>query len=102
MYLLIDECCGKGLVVVASEEGHVAQRTIETAELGRGATDAAIFAFSRTHRATLVTINQGDFIDLANTVEECPGIILLPAAHGMEVARLFRMVLRATSKMISS
>jgi hypothetical protein len=34
MYLLLDECCGKALVAVAKEAGHLAQRTIEVPALG--------------------------------------------------------------------
>ena len=90
MYLLIDECCGKGLVSVAEAAGHVAQRTVEIAKLGRGASDADIFAFAAAHRAIVVTINQGDFIQLSNRAMTRTGLILLPDAHGSELARIFR------------
>jgi hypothetical protein len=29
MFLLLDECCGKGLVQIAEDRGHTAQRTVE-------------------------------------------------------------------------
>ncbi|MGC2201718.1 MAG: DUF5615 family PIN-like protein [Stellaceae bacterium] len=97
MYLLVDECCGKSLVAVAQREGHVAQRSIEIGELGRGASDANIFAFARANGAVIVTINQGDFIDLAARASDRPGIILLPPARGLVLAKLFGTALRAAA-----
>jgi predicted nuclease of predicted toxin-antitoxin system len=97
MYLLIDECCGKGLVAVARSAGHVAQRSIEVEELGRGAQDADIFAFARANGAVVVTINQGDFLKLAGRTFEHPGIIVLPSARGSVLARLFAAGLRAAA-----
>jgi predicted nuclease of predicted toxin-antitoxin system len=93
MYLLIDECCGKGLVAVARSAGHVAQRSIEVAKLGRGAPDTDIFSFARANTAVIVTINQGDFLKLARRTFERPGIIVLPSARGSVLARVFATAL---------
>ena len=82
------------------KRGHVAQRTVEVAELGRGATDAAIFDFARKHGAVVVTINQGDFIALATNVPDPPSIILLPAARGPELCKLLRIILRAAGSFV--
>lgn len=97
MYLLIDECCGKALVAVAHSEGHVAQRSVEVAELGRGAADADIFAFALANHAVIVTINQGDFVDLAARTSDRPGIILLPSTRGSVLAKMFGMALRCAA-----
>ena len=65
LYRLLDECCPKSLVGIAGGLGHTAQRTLAIAELGRQATDAAIFAFAGEARAIVVTVNAGDFLVLA-------------------------------------
>ena len=93
MFLLIDECCGKGLSAAAESQNHVAQRTVDTPGLGQGATDADIFAFAAEAGAVVVTINQADFIKLAGLSVPSCGLILLPALRGMELTRLFRSVL---------
>jgi predicted nuclease of predicted toxin-antitoxin system len=102
MYLLIDECCGKGLASVAEAAGHVAQRTIEVAQLGRGATDADIFGFAATHEAVVVTINQGDFIRLSGETARGAGLILLPAARGAELTKVFRAGLPAAATILAA
>lgn len=95
MYLLLDECCPRSLVGVASDLGHTAQRTLEIAGLGRQATDAAIFAFACAVRGTVVTVNAGDFLALAARVPNHPGLILLPSRTPAETGRLFRQALAA-------
>ena len=93
MYLLIDECCGKGLVAVAHRLGHTAQRSREVAALGRGADDRTIFEFARGNGAVFVTINRTDYMALAAYGRDHPGVIVLPSVVGRELARLFRRVL---------
>lgn len=101
MYLLIDECCGKGLVRVAEELGHTAQRTKEVVGLGPGATDGDIFDFVRTNGATFVTINRADFVDLAAYGRDHFGVIVLPSALGHDLARLFRTLLPFAEQVFS-
>jgi len=93
MYLVIDECCGKKLGPIAEDQGHAAQRSVEVAQLGRGASDADIFAFAAANGAVIVTINQGDFLALAEKGGSRPGLILLPSLRGADLARLFRTAL---------
>jgi predicted nuclease of predicted toxin-antitoxin system len=95
MYLVIDECCGKKLKPLAEDQGHSAQRSIEVAQLGQGASDADIFAFAAASGAVLVTINQGDFRALSMQVDPRPGLVLLPSLRGAELAKLFKTVLPA-------
>jgi predicted nuclease of predicted toxin-antitoxin system len=95
VYLVIDECCGKKLGPIAEGHGHVAQRSVEVAQLGPGASDADIFAFAKANGAVVVTINQGDFLALAKRTDRRPGLILLPPLRGAELARLFRTTLSA-------
>lgn len=95
MYLVIDECCGKKLGPIAEDQGHAAQRSVEVAQLGQGASDAAIFAFAAATGAVVVTINQDDFLALAKRADPRPGLILLPSLRGAELAKLFRTVLPA-------
>jgi predicted nuclease of predicted toxin-antitoxin system len=102
MFLLIDECCGKGLVSVAEAAGHVAQRTIEVAQLGRGASDADIFGFAAAHGAVVVTINQGDFVNLSGRAARGAGLILMPNARGTELARIFRAGLPAAAMILAA
>lgn len=102
MYLLIDECCGKGLASVAGAAGHVAQRTIEITQLGRGISDADIFGFAAAHEAVVVTINQGDFIRLSVRAVRRAGLILLPSARGTELARIFRAGLPAAVTILAA
>lgn len=103
MYLLIDECCGKGLVSVAESLGHTAQRTREIGALGPGAPDRDIFAFARASGAVFVTINRADFADLARYgPEPHPGVIVLPSALGQELARLFRAVLPVAERAVTA
>jgi len=96
MYLLIDECCGKRLKPLAEDEGHAAQRSIEVGELGRGASDADIFAFAAAKGAVVVTINQGDFLALAKHAT------LRPSLRGGELARLFRAALPSLTLIFDS
>lgn len=93
MFLLIDECCSKGLVRVAQALGHTAQRTIEVAALGAGATDAEIHRFASKNLAIIVTENAVDFRRLAGSGKGHPGIILMPSVIGKTAATLFRRVL---------
>lgn len=102
MFHLIDECCGKGLVGVAESEGHVAQRTVDIEALRRGATDAEIFAFARQHGACVVTINQADFLQLSDSPPHDVALILLPSVRAPELAKLFRLALRALAAMAPS
>lgn len=102
MYLLIDECCGKALASVAEAAGHVAQRTIEVVQLGRGASDADIFGFAAAHQAVVVTINQGDFIQLSGQAARGAGLILLPGARGTELAKIFRAGLPAAAAILAA
>lgn len=96
MYLLLDECCPKSLVAVAESCGHTAQRTIEIGDLGRQATDAAIFAFACEAGGVVVTVNAGDFLALAARVPDHPGLILLPSRPPAETGSLFRRALPST------
>ncbi len=90
MYLLVDECCGKGLATAAQAAGHAVQRSIDVAALGRGASDAAIFAFAAENGAIVVTLNQGDFIALATRAVPGAGVLLLPSIRPLELGKLFR------------
>lgn len=94
MFLLIDECCGKGLLAVAESHGHAVARTVETPGLGQGASDVDIFAYAAAAGAIVVTINQGDFLKLALGATIRPGLILLPSLRGAEIAKLFRQSLQ--------
>ncbi len=102
MYLVIDECCGKRLGPIAEDQGHAAQRSVEVAQLGRGASDADIFAFAAANGAVIVTINQGDFLALAAQEGSRPGLILLPSLRGAELAKLFRAVLPAVAAIFNT
>lgn len=93
MYLLIDECCSKGLVKVAQSLGHTAQRTISVRALGRAASDADIHQFASRNGAILVTENSADFRELAGQGKAHPGIILMPNIVGKEAAMLFKKLL---------
>ena len=55
MFLLLDECCARSLVAIAEAAGHTAQRSVEVAELGRGALDPAIFEWARREGTILAT-----------------------------------------------
>lgn len=98
MFLLTDECCPKGLSAVAEGLSHAVQRTVETPALGKGASDADIFAFAAANDAVLVTINQADFMKLADLSSLPCGMILLPALRGSDLAKLFRTGLADVSK----
>lgn len=102
MYLLLDECCGKRLKPLAEDEGHAAQRSIEVGELGQGASDADIFAFAAAKGAVVVTINQGDFLVLAQHATLRPGLLLLPSLRGSELAKLFKAALPALTVIFDS
>jgi predicted nuclease of predicted toxin-antitoxin system len=91
LYLLLDECCPKSLIGIADGLGHTAQRTLAIAELGRQATDAAIFAFACEARAIVV-------LALAARVPDHPGLVLLPSLPPGETGQLFRKVLRAADE----
>jgi predicted nuclease of predicted toxin-antitoxin system len=93
MYLVIDECCGKKLKPVAEDQGHAAQRSVEIAQLGRGATDSDIFSFAAATGAVVATINHADFLALAKRTDARPGLIFLPALRGTELARVFKVAL---------
>ncbi|CAM2843059.1 hypothetical protein JHFBIEKO_2032 [Methylobacterium mesophilicum] len=98
MYLLLDECCPKSLVGIAEGLGHTAQRTVAVAELGRQATDAAIFAFGCAVGAIIVTVNAGDFLALAARMPAHPGLILLPSLPPSQTSLLFRKLLKAADE----
>jgi predicted nuclease of predicted toxin-antitoxin system len=93
MYLLIDECCAKRLAAVARARGHRVERSIEIKELGRGATDDAIFAYARHHGAIVVTINRADFIALGSCGNDHAGVILLPSLERAPLTAIFEEVL---------
>jgi len=102
MYLLIDECCGKKLKPLAEDQGHAAQRSIEVGELGQGASDADIFTFAAAKGAVVVTINQGDFLALAEQANSRPGLLFLPSLRGAELAKLFKTALPALAVIFDS
>lgn len=93
MFLLIDECCAKALSAVADSLGHAAQRTVEVPELGHAASDQDIFAFATGAGGVVVTVNQADFIRLADRYTPSCGLILIPAVRGADQVRLFRSAL---------
>jgi predicted nuclease of predicted toxin-antitoxin system len=93
MYLLIDECCGKGLVAVAERLGHTAQRTIAVGALGPQASDPEIFEFARRTQAVIVTANRLDFLRLAVRSQAHSGVILLPSLPSASLRRLFERAL---------
>jgi predicted nuclease of predicted toxin-antitoxin system len=101
MYLLLDECCGKALVRVAEKAGHTAQRTVEVAVLGRQASDHEIFEFARGVNAVFVTVNRGDFIELAARGNRHPGVILIPSLPHAELRPLFEAVLATAGPLIT-
>ena len=78
MYLLFDECCATALVKFAEALGHTAQRSVDVAGLGRGASDDDVFAFARQGGAIVVTVNRSDFVVLA-AVQDHPGVLLIPS-----------------------
>jgi predicted nuclease of predicted toxin-antitoxin system len=102
MYLLLDECCGKALVAVAERAGHTAQRTVEVASLGRGASDAAIFDFAVQVGAVVVTANRGDFIALAGRARRHAGVILIPSLPAARLRPLFEAVLAAVEPLLAA
>lgn len=93
MYLLLDECCPKALVGIAEDLGHSAQRTIEVEALGRQASDPDIFSFACAVGAVIVTVNRGDFLNLATHRPDHPGLILLPSTPPSTTGRLSRALI---------
>ena len=102
MYLLLDECCGKALVAVAEAAGHTAQRTTQVAVLGRQAPDQDILDFASRVGAVFVTVNRGDFIDLAARGRDHPGVILIPSLPHAQLRPLFEGVLAAAEPLIAA
>jgi predicted nuclease of predicted toxin-antitoxin system len=102
MFLLIDECCSKGLVGVAEKLGHAAQLTREVRSLGKQASDADIHAFAKRNEAIVVTANAVDFMDLAGAGKGHPGMILLPSTPAKKAAALFKKVLPVAEKVFAS
>jgi predicted nuclease of predicted toxin-antitoxin system len=102
MYLLLDECCGKALVAVAKEMGHVTQRTIEVQVLGRQAPDRAIFDFARRVGAVFVTVNRGDFIEVAARGRDHPGVILIPSLPQAQLRPIFKAALMAAEPLLTA
>ncbi|KAF0180257.1 MAG: hypothetical protein FD124_1153 [Alphaproteobacteria bacterium] len=93
MFLLIDECCAKSLVIIAGSLGHTAQRTIHIVGLGQAASDDDIYKFAVKNDAIVVTANGSDFVALAGAGRGHPGMILMPNVIGQAAAKLFRQVL---------
>jgi predicted nuclease of predicted toxin-antitoxin system len=102
MYLLLDECCSKALVGVAERAGHTAQRTVQVAALGPQAADHDIFDFARSVGAVFVTVNRGDFIDLAARGRDHPGVILIPSLPQAGLRPLFEAVLRGAEPLFAA
>lgn len=100
MYLLIDECCGKGIVAVAQRQQHAVQRSIEVIGLGPGALDQAVFAFAQRAGAVVVTVNQVDYLELADLEPDHHGLMLLPSMSGVLQARIFSGALREAVSLI--
>ena len=62
------------------KRGHVAQRTVEVAELGRGATDAAIFDFARKHGADPILFMSWAYADKPEMTEQLAVLGCYPQA----------------------
>ena len=88
MFLIIDEDCPVCLVRHAASLGHTAQRSVHVQGLGRGAPDAAIWAFAQAAGGVLVTRNFIDYLPLAARGTPA-GVIALPATDARSAARLF-------------
>jgi predicted nuclease of predicted toxin-antitoxin system len=102
MYLPLDECRGKALVAVAEAAGHTAQRTIEVAVLERQAPDQDIFDFARRVGTVFVTVNRGDFNELAARGRGRPGVILIPSLPHAALRPLFKAVLRTAEPLLAA
>ena len=101
MFLLLDECVARSLQATAEALGHTAQRSIDVASLGKGATDRDIFDFACCFGAVVVTINRTDFIALAARVRQRPGVILIPSLQIATLKPLFTAVLSAAQPLLS-
>jgi hypothetical protein len=88
MYLIIDEDCPACLVRYAAQHGHTAQRSIHVQGLGRGAPDAAIWAFAQHGGGVIVIRNIVDYVPLA-VGKSHAGVLGLPTTHALGMARLF-------------
>jgi predicted nuclease of predicted toxin-antitoxin system len=99
MYLLLDECCGKALVRFAEALGHTAQRSVDVAALGRGATDDEVFAFARQGGAVVVTVNRADFIEIAAGSSH-PGVLLIPSLPNRKLRPLFELLLKTAEPLL--
>ena len=81
MNLLIDENLTPSMVQRLAAKGVVA---VHVAHIGLpGATDPEVWRYAFEHDQIVVTINAGDFIRLAESVELHPGLIVLRALGGL-------------------
>jgi len=90
MFLLLDENIAKCLA--HGETLYTAQRSVETLLLGRGATDAELYAFARDTGAVLVTQDGDDFAALALKHGAIP-VIVLPCVAPRTQRAMLRHVL---------
>ena len=75
MRLLLDECAGGRYLrdrLIAA--GHDVLRSVDV--LGGGADDPAVFAFACKNDRVVVTFNNADFVELAQSVAH-PGVVLI-------------------------
>lgn len=100
MYLLLDENCGRALAALADRLGHTAQRSIQTVELGRSASDRTIFDYACRNGARIVTINHRDFLNLAATSSGHHGLLLIPSIAFPDLRPLFTALLRAAEPLM--
>jgi predicted nuclease of predicted toxin-antitoxin system len=101
MYLLLDECCGKALARIAEAMGHTAQRSVDAAALGSGATDDEVFAFARQGGAVLVTVNRSDFINIAAGHSHA-GVLLIPSLPNRQLRPLFEALLATAEPLLAA
>ncbi len=102
MFLLLDECCGKALVRIAEAAGHTAQRTVQVAALGPQASDRDIFDFACRVGTVFVTVNRGDFIELAARGREHAGVILIPSLPLARLRPLFEAALATAEPLFAT
>ena len=79
MNLLIDENLSPRVARWACEEGYPAEAAVHVGLAG--ATDAVVFAYAYRHSQVVVTVNVGDFINLAHQSDLHPGVIALREAE---------------------
>ena len=79
MQLLIDENLSPRVARWACEAGYPAEAAVHVGLAG--ATDAVVFAYAYRRSQVVVTVNVGDFMTLAASLDDHPGVIALREAE---------------------